>query len=197
MKKLIFVLAVMLGSFGFLIESVSAKPNNKRYHYNKKSVMVNDQNLYNDVDEDTAAGFFTKDKERTLGSNFKHKNGTGQIPVSSTKRTGADLINKASVHLGSSARQLGLPNRLWCADFMNMLVGGNDRRAISYKTRGKPAAHGCTNCIAITKRKGGQHVGVVSGYDEAGNPIIISGNHNRRVGIGVYARNKVLAYRYI
>lgn len=197
MKKLMFALVFVLGSSGLEIQSAAANPNNKTYHYNKKSVMVNSQKLYNAVDEDTAAGFFTKDKERTLGSNFKHKNETGRIPVSSMTSTSADLVNKASAHLGSSANQLGLPSRLWCADFMNMLVGGDDRRAISYKTRGSPAAHGCINCIAITKRKGGQHVGVVSGYDEAGNPIIISGNHNRKVGVGVYARNRVIAYRYV
>ena len=50
---------------------------------------------------------------------------------------------------------------------------------------------------AVTTRKGGGHVGVVKGYDTKGNPIMISGNHARRVGIGVYAKNRVIAYRYI
>lgn len=108
-----------------------------------------------------------------------------------------DLISKAMSYLGLTAKQLGLPPRLWCADFMNKLVGGKDRRAISYARRGKPAKHGCVNCVAVTKRKGGSHVGIVKGYDKRGNPILISGNHSRKVGIGTYSKAKVVAYRYI
>ena len=42
-------------------------------------------------------------------------------------------------------------------------------------------------------RRGG-HVGVVSGIDANGNPIIISGNHGHRVGEGVYSRGRIYAY---
>ncbi len=42
--------------------------------------------------------------------------------------------------------------------------------------------------------KNGGHVGVVSGFDSNGNPIIISGNHNKRVGVAVYPRERVYAY---
>ena len=109
-----------------------------------------------------------------------------------------DLVSKASQYMGASARQLGLPSRLWCADFMNMVTrSGTDRRAFSYLHRGSPASYGCTNCIAVTKRRGGGHVGVVTGYDGRGNPITISGNHGRRVGEGVYNKRIVIAYRYI
>lgn len=107
------------------------------------------------------------------------------------------LAARASRYIGANARQLGLPARLWCADFMNMLVGGSDRRAISYARRGAPARHGCINCIAVTSRRGGAHVGIVKGYDARGNPILISGNHGRRVGVGVYALNRVIAFRYV
>jgi uncharacterized protein (TIGR02594 family) len=78
-----------------------------------------------------------------------------------------------------------------------MLVGGKDRRAISYASRGTPASYGCTNCVAVTHRKGGGHVGIVKGYDVNGNPILISGNHSHKVGIGTYSKNSVVAYRYL
>ena len=107
------------------------------------------------------------------------------------------VIDKAKPYIGMNARQLGLPLRLWCADFMNMLFGGKDRRAVSYVSRGTPAAYGCTNCVAVTKRRGGHHVGIVQGYDSRGNPILISGNHGRRVGVGTYSKSVVIAYRYI
>jgi hypothetical protein len=41
---------------------------------------------------------------------------------------------------------------------------------------------------------GGGHVGVVSGMDTSGNPIIISGNHNRRVAESIYPRGRIFAY---
>ena len=43
-------------------------------------------------------------------------------------------------------------------------------------------------------RNGGGHVGVVSGVDANGNPIIISGNHNRRVAESVYPKGRIITY---
>ena len=40
----------------------------------------------------------------------------------------------------------------------------------------------------------GGHVGVVQGVDRHGNPIIVSGNHGHRVGVGTYPRSRVIAY---
>ena len=43
--------------------------------------------------------------------------------------------------------------------------------------------------IAVMGRRGGGHVGVVSGIDANGNPIIVSGNHNHTVAaVGLSAR---------
>src|SRR5262249_13078600 len=47
---------------------------------------------------------------------------------------------------------------------------------------------------AVLYRKGGGHVGVVSGFDIMGNPVVISGNHGHRVYESVYPRSRVLAY---
>lgn len=110
------------------------------------------------------------------------------------------LAARAKSHIGASAPQLGLPPRLWCADFMNMMLGrqGASRSAASYRSYGSAAAHGCIDCIAVLApcRRGGHwHVGVVSGYDANGNPIIVSGNHNHRVAEGVYPRQCVMSYR--
>lgn len=208
MKKLIFLLAAcLLVSFGFITES-EARPKHKRSHYNivkvqkKKTKVVKhpvqtqqvvQQTNYAD---DSAATFFAADRSRAGMTN--------EVVIEASRRSfqtvthaGGDLIGKASRYIGANARQLGLPSRLWCADFMNMLVGGSDRRAFSYLRRGRPAPHGCVNCVAVTGRRGGGHVGIVKGYDNRGNPILISGNYGRRVGVGVYAKSRILAYRYI
>jgi hypothetical protein len=46
----------------------------------------------------------------------------------------------------------------------------------------------------MSRGKRGGHVGIVSGIDGSGNPIIISGNNNRRVGETVYPRGRIYAY---
>ncbi len=48
--------------------------------------------------------------------------------------------------------------------------------------------------IAVMGRRGGGHVGVVSGIDPHGNPIIVSGNHGHRVAESVYPRRRIYAY---
>lgn len=111
---------------------------------------------------------------------------------------GSGLASRARQYMGATAGQLGLPRSLWCADFMNKITqSGSDRTAMSYARRGSPAPYGCTDCVAVTRRRGGGHVGVVTGYDGSGNPILISGNHSRRVGVGTYNRRSVVAYRYL
>jgi uncharacterized protein (TIGR02594 family) len=204
MKKLIFLLAAcLLVSFSFITNS-EARPKHKRYHYSKvykhkkvkkPKITVAVNTIVVSMHDDSPAIYFANDLNRNNQENIVVKN-TNNL-IKNTYNGGNDLVRKASKYIGANARQLGLPSRLWCADFMNMLVGGNDRRAFSYIRRGSKANYGCTNCVAVTTRKGGGHVGVVKGYDTKGNPIMISGNHARRVGIGVYAKNRVIAYRYI
>ena len=48
--------------------------------------------------------------------------------------------------------------------------------------------------IAVITRHGGGHVGIVESVEPNGNPVIVSGNHNHRVGVGVYPKSRVLAY---
>lgn len=216
MKKLILILAVMLGSVWFSPQSAEARPN-KGYHYSQKKKVkkpvkrvkvvrqqrqtppvVQQPVNHVSVDDESAASFFARDRQRA--DLIEQTRQSVRKAFTHTERSiqyGGNLVTNASKYVGASASQLGLPARLWCADFMNMLVGGTDRRAISYAQRGRPAYHGCVNCVAVTKRRGGHHVGIVKGYDSNGNPIIISGNHNRRVGVGVYTRNRVVAYRYV
>jgi uncharacterized protein (TIGR02594 family) len=177
--KPIFVGAILL-SF-FMVTPVTASPTMDNF-FNK------DYTYKSEVKKETS-------KKETKKKTKYNKKAKKEV-VRGTTGSG-DLISRAMSYVGSTASQLGLPVRLWCADFMNMLVGGKDRRAISFMSRGSPASYGCTNCVAVTRRKGGGHVGIVKGYDTKGNPILISGNHSRRVGVGTYSRNSVIAYRYL
>jgi hypothetical protein len=46
----------------------------------------------------------------------------------------------------------------------------------------------------VMGRRGGGHVGVVSGIDAAGNPILVSGNNGNRVREASYPRGRIYAY---
>jgi hypothetical protein len=43
-------------------------------------------------------------------------------------------------------------------------------------------------------RRGGGHVGIVSGFTKNGDPIVISGNHGHRVAESVYPRHRIRAW---
>lgn len=109
------------------------------------------------------------------------------------------LVAEARKYIGTNPTER---KRLWCARFMNYVLakvgyeGTNSDAAKSFAEYGKRISEPQVGAIAVLTRghKGG-HVGVVSGVDAKGDPIIISGNHTRNgVGEGVYARSRVIAY---
>jgi uncharacterized protein (TIGR02594 family) len=91
-------------------------------------------------------------------------------------------------------------SRLWCARFMNMVLqktghrGTGSDMARSFASYGHRVSGPQVGAIAVMGRRGGGHVGVVSGIDAKGNPIVVSGNHGRRVAESVYPRSRVYAY---
>jgi len=91
-------------------------------------------------------------------------------------------------------------SRLWCARFMNMVLqktghkGTGSDMASSFAHYGHRVSGPQVGAIAVMSRRGGGHVGVVSGIDAKGNPIIISGNHGHRVAEATYSRGRVYAY---
>lgn len=108
------------------------------------------------------------------------------------------LVSEARKYMGTNPTDR---KRLWCATFMNMVLakagysGTNSDAAKSFAQYGRRISEPRIGAIAVlTRGKRGGHVGVVSGIDATGNPVIISGNHNKRVGESVYPRSRVLAY---
>jgi uncharacterized protein (TIGR02594 family) len=108
------------------------------------------------------------------------------------------LVSEARKYMGTNPTAR---SRLWCATFMNMVLakvgysGTNSDAAKSFAQYGRRISEPQIGAIAVlTRGKNGGHVGVVSGIDNHGNPVIISGNHNKRVGEATYARSRVIAY---
>ena len=108
------------------------------------------------------------------------------------------LVAEARKYMGTNPTDR---KRLWCATFMNFVLarlgyaGTHSDAARSFAFYGRRISEPRVGAIAVlTRGKRGGHVGVVSGIDKNGDPIIISGNHNRAVGEGLYPRSRVIAY---
>lgn len=112
---------------------------------------------------------------------------------------GSSLISEAHRWLGASARQMGVPSRLWCMDGLNVWLANtghktvNSRRAIDALKLGPRIDYARVGAVAVTKRRGGHHVSVILA-DNGSTFTAISPNHNRAVGIGEYPKRIVVAY---
>ena len=111
----------------------------------------------------------------------------------------ADPVSEARRWIGTNPTDR---NTLWCARFMNFVLertgyqGTGSDAAKSFASYGQRVSGPQVGAIAVMSRgKNGGHVGIVSGIDSSGNPIIISGNSNgRRVYEGTYPRGRIYAY---
>jgi uncharacterized protein (TIGR02594 family) len=118
----------------------------------------------------------------------------GSMPAQSFSSNA--LVSEARKYLGGNPTGR---RSLWCGAFMDMVLkrtghpgGGNLARG--YARYGTRVSGPQVGAIAVMARKGGGHVGIVTGVDSNGNPIVISGNHNNRVAEAVYPRSRIIAY---
>jgi uncharacterized protein (TIGR02594 family) len=106
------------------------------------------------------------------------------------------LIAEARRYLGTNPTGRA---SLWCGAFLDMVLrrvgykgGGN--LAAAYAKYGTRLAGPQVGAIAVMHRQGGGHVGIVTGFDANGNPVIISGNYRKRVVEAVFPRGRIYAY---
>ena len=112
--------------------------------------------------------------------------------------SGSSIVAEARRYIGGNPTGR---KSLWCARFMNLVLQRSGHRttgsdmAKSFASYGQRIAGPQVGAIAVMSRgRGGGHVGIVSGVDAKGNPIVVSGNHGRRVAESVYSRSRVYAY---
>jgi uncharacterized protein (TIGR02594 family) len=140
-------------------------------------------------------------KKDTLAANTKQKS-------LANSESSSEVVTEAKRWIGTNPTGW---DRVWCARFMNFVLKrtghaqtGSDA-ASSFASYGRRVWGPQVGAIAVMSRgKNGGHVGVISGFDRSGNPIVISGNHNRCsgnsrgngrcVGVAVYPRNRIYAY---
>jgi uncharacterized protein (TIGR02594 family) len=109
----------------------------------------------------------------------------------------SNIVAEARRYLGGNPTGMG---RLWCARFMNLVLrrsgyhGTGSDAARSFASYGQRVSGPQVGAIAVMARRGGGHVGVVSGIDASGNPIVVSGNNGNRVREAPISRGRIYAY---
>lgn len=110
---------------------------------------------------------------------------------------GSGLVSEARRYLGGNPTGRG---SLWCARFMNMVLqhtghqGTGSDMASSFARYGTRVSGPQVGAIAVMGRRGGGHVGIITGIDAQGNPIMISGNNGNRVREAPVSRGRIYAY---
>jgi uncharacterized protein (TIGR02594 family) len=169
-----------------------------------------------------AAALASVPQVQTYPDRFGTNDTTGSIPANFPSPVAANFPKSASAgnapafrlpHLFASPdpvmearRWIGTNptdrSTLWCARFMNFVLersgfkGTGSDAAKSFASYGHRVPGPRVGAIAVmTRGKYGGHVGIVSGIDEHGNPIVISGNnYGRKVGESTYPRSRIYAY---
>jgi uncharacterized protein (TIGR02594 family) len=112
--------------------------------------------------------------------------------------TSSNVVAEARKYLGGNPTGRG---SLWCARFMNMVLqhsgyrGTGSDMASSFAKYGQRVSGPQVGAIAVMSRgRRGGHVGIITGIDAKGNPIMISGNSGNRVRETPVARGRIYAY---
>jgi uncharacterized protein (TIGR02594 family) len=132
-----------------------------------------------------------------------HRNasfGSGAAPGGAAVSSGfgsSNVVAEARRYIGGNPTGRG---SLWCARFMNMVLqhsgyrGTGSDLARSFASYGQRVSGPQIGAIAVMARRGRGHVGVVSGIDAGGNPIVVSGNNGNRVREAPISRGRIYAY---
>ena len=118
--------------------------------------------------------------------------------ASTSGYSSSNVVAEARRYIGGNPTSRG---RLWCARFMNMVLqhtghrGTGSDMARSFASYGHRLSGPQVGAIAVMGRRGGGgHVGIVSGIDQRGNPILVSGNNGNRVREAPVSRGRIYAY---
>jgi uncharacterized protein (TIGR02594 family) len=129
----------------------------------------------------------------THASVTPYEPGGGMVMTGSS----SSLVMEARHYLGTNPTTRA---SLWCARFMNMVLARTGHRgtgsdmASSFAHYGQRVSGPQVGAIAVMGRRGGGHVGIITGIDAAGNPIMISGNNRNRVREAPVSRGRIYAF---
>jgi uncharacterized protein (TIGR02594 family) len=174
-------------------------------HYRHLRQMARGSRWERSVAQMQAGGFANANASLT-SSSLASSSLTGSNPASSAMAGGmatsvglgsSDLVAEARRYIGGNPTSR---SSLWCARFMNMVLARSGHRgtgsdmASSFAHYGERISGPQIGAIAVMARRGGGHVGIITGIDASGNPIMISGNNRNRVREAPVSRGRIYAY---
>jgi uncharacterized protein (TIGR02594 family) len=138
----------------------------------------------------------------------RHAHGNGRLAsarrarrIAASERAGSggasSLVAEARRFLGGNPTGWAHD---WCGRFMNLVLertghrGTGSNFALSFARYGRRISGPQVGAVAVMARRGGGHVGVVSGVLPNGDVKVISGNHGHKVAESVYSRGRILAF---
>jgi uncharacterized protein (TIGR02594 family) len=167
-----------------------------RRHYRHHRLIARESGWERGVAQMRSGGF------ANANASLTHANLTDTSLASSGTAASAgfgssDLVAEARRYIGGNPTSRG---SLWCARFMNMVLARSGHRgtgsdaASSFAHYGERISGPQIGAIAVMSRRGGGHVGIITGIDASGNPIMISGNNRNRVREAPVSRGRIYAY---
>lgn len=182
------------------VSAAEARPHHRRHHHQHHHQTVHQEFKKHHVRSFRHRGVRyervpARQFEQQQEHGFFHSFGDGfKSGFQSGYSAGSGLVQRARQFVGQTAGQVGVRSTLWCSAFLRKITGvsGVDDRALSWER--KPHVAPQVGAVVTMGRRGGGHVGVVSGFTAKGDPIVISGNHGGRVREAAYPRSRIRAW---
>ena len=201
-SRCVVALAIFFAAVAVFVSPASARPHHRhsaerhvdvhhaRHHHYRHH--AHSSRFERSADQLRASGF--ADTQASYDPNAN----SGGASTRSGFGGGSGLVSEARRYIGGNPTGRG---SLWCARFMNMVLqhtghqGTGSDMANSFAHYGTRVSGPQVGAIAVMSRgRRGGHVGIITGIDAQGNPIMISGNNGNRVREAPISRGRIYAY---
>ena len=207
LSRCVIALALFFAAVAVFVSPASARPHHRhsaerhahvhhaRHHHYRHHARIS--RFERSAAQLQASGF--ADTQASYNPNANSGTGSSAMAASSSSfGGGSGLVSEARRYVGGNPTGRG---SLWCARFMNMVLektghhGTGSDMANSFAHYGTRVSGPQVGAIAVMSRgRGGGHVGIITGIDAQGNPIMISGNNGNRVREAPISRGRIYAY---
>lgn len=202
LSRCVIALAIFFAAVAAFVSPASARPHHR--HSAERHAYVHQASSYHHHRHYARSSRFVRSAAQLQAGGFANTQASydpnasaGAVGMSGGFGGGSGLVSEARRYLGGNPTGRG---RLWCARFMNMVLqhtghqGTGSDMANSFAHYGTRVSGPQVGAIAVMRRRGGGHVGIITGIDAQGNPIMISGNNRNRVREAPISRGRIYAY---
>ncbi|WP_439370628.1 TIGR02594 family protein [Bradyrhizobium sp. DASA03120] len=202
LSRCVVALAVFFAAVAALVSPASARPHHR--HSAERHTHAHHARHHHYRDHASSSRFERSVAQLQAGSfadthaSYDPNANAGGAGMSAGFGGGSGVVSEARRYLGGNPTGRG---SLWCARFMNMVLehtghrGTGSDMANSFAHYGTRVSGPQVGAIAVMSRgRRGGHVGIITGIDAQGNPVMISGNSGNRVREAPVSRGRIYAY---